>query len=352
MTEAASTEQAQAVLQHFELAGASVRRLGSGLINDTFAVQATDSAWVLQRVHTVFSPQIHHNIVAVTEHLRAAGVTTPLLRRTQDGQPWYEDEHGRAWRVMTRLPGVTFDAVRSAAQAHAAAATLARFHGALSDLDHAFVGLRTGVHDTPKHLDNLRAAVQTHREHRLYDEVAPLADAILAAAEALPSLTSIPARVVHGDPKLNNVVFAGLYGDDVHRAVGLIDLDTVAPMALHLELGDAWRSWCNPKGEDEAAAQFDFGVFEASVRGYASAGVVSPEERGALVHGVELISVELASRFLADALAESYFGWNADKYASRGEHNLVRARGQWSLHQAALEGRHARETLLRAVFCG
>ncbi|MEM6292920.1 MAG: hypothetical protein AAGA54_16715, partial [Myxococcota bacterium] len=125
---------------------------------------------------------------------------------------------------------------------------------------------------------------------------------------------------------------------------------TVAPMALHLELGDAWRSWCNPKGEDETSARFDVAVFEASVRGYASVGSVTAEERDALAFGVELISVELAARFLADALAESYFGWNAQRYASRGEHNLVRARGQWSLHQAAREGRSERAALLRAVF--
>ena len=142
-------------------------------------------------------------------------------------------------------------------------------------------------------------------------------------------------------------MFAGPEGAEAETAVGLIDLDTVAPMPLHLELGDAWRSWCNPKGEDETEAQFDLDVFEASVHGYAEAGpTLEAEERDALVFGVEVISLELAARFLADALNESYFGWNAERFATAGEHNLARARGQWSLHEAALATRTERVRLL------
>lgn len=328
--------------------GAHVESLGTGLINDTFAVRDGDRDWVLQRVHTVFSPEIHHNIAAVTEHLASKGLATPRLRPTRDGRLWSE-RSGRAWRVMTRMPGVTFDAMRSPGQARAAAAALGRFHSALEDLEHTFVGLRSGVHDTPAHLQRLRDALAEHTEHRLYDVVAPLGESLLRSAESLPKLDDLPSRVAHGDPKLNNVMFAGPEGAAAEEALGLIDLDTVAPMPLHLELGDAWRSWCNPKGEDESQAFFDLDVFEASVHGYAEAGpTLAPEERRALVYGVEVISLELSTRFLADALNESYFGWNPERYGSAGDHNLVRARGQCSLHEAALRTRADRARLLGA----
>lgn len=337
------------MLADFGLAeGAVVEPLGSGLINDTFAVRAAGEDWVLQRVHTVFSPEIHHNIAAVTEHLAAKGLATPRLRPTTAGALWTERE-GRVWRVMTRLPGVTFDAMQSPAQARAAGGALGRFHRALEDLDHTFVGLRSGVHDTPAHLQRLREALGRHRAHRLHAAVAPLADALLDAAETLPDLAALPMRVVHGDPKLNNVLFVGAEGPQAEQAVGLIDLDTVAPMQLHLELGDAWRSWCNRAGEDETQARFDLDVFEASVGGYAQTGPeLSAQEREALVHGVEIISLELAARFLADALEESYFGWNRERFGSAGEHNLVRGRGQWSLHEAAVACRAARARILTA----
>ena len=62
--------------------------------------------------------------------------------------------------------------------------------------------------------------------------------------------------------------------------------------------------------------------------------------------GVEWISLELAARFAADALFESYFGWDPARFPGRGEHNLVRARGQWSMHQALVATRAERAGML------
>ncbi|MEM6995578.1 MAG: aminoglycoside phosphotransferase family protein [Myxococcota bacterium] len=328
--------------------GAAVAPLGGGLINDTFAVTPRDGPpVVLQRLHPVFSPEIHHNIATVTERLAASGMMTPRIVATQQGALWatVDDE---PWRLMTRVAGVTHDTVSSPAQAFAAAALLGRFHAALEGLDPAgFVGLRTGVHDTEGHLARLAAAVAEGRAHRLHDRVAPLADALLERAQQLPALPSAPPRIVHGDPKLNNVVFAASQGDPKARA--WIDLDTVGPMPLAYELGDAWRSWCNPAGENAAAASFDAAVFEASLAGWASAVVPPPTaaEREGLLHGVEWITLELSARFLADALLESYFGWDPTRFASRGDHNLARARSQWSMHECVLATRTLRADALR-----
>lgn len=327
---------------------ADVAPLGSGLINDTFAVHTkAGDAWVLQRVHPVFDPAIHDNIARVTERLAERGLTTPRLVPTSDGARFTIVDDA-PWRVMTRVPGATHDAVRSPGQARAAAALLGRFHAALHGLvPGAFVGLRTGVHDTPTHLATLRAAVAEHPGHRLHAEVAPLADTLLSAAERLPALPETPPRIVHGDPKINNVVF-----DADDRAVAWIDLDTVAPMPLAYELGDAWRSWCNPTGEDTPQSTFDLEVYEASLAGWAEtfAPPPTPEEREGLLSGVEWITLELAARFLADALRESYFGWNRQRYPSRGEHNLVRARSQWSLHEAVVAVRAQRSGILASAF--
>lgn len=328
--------------------GAAVAPLGRGLINDTFAVGDHDGCFVLQRVNPVFDAAIHHNIVAVTEHLAAVGMATPRVVPSSTGAPYLEHE-GRVWRMMTREPGVSVDAVGDPRQAHAAAALLARFHGALADLDHEFVGLRSGVHDTPAHLRRLGDAVAEHREHRLYDRVAALADEIAARAQELPPLVGLPERIVHGDPKLNNVLFTKPQQGPPLEARCWIDLDTIAPMPLAVELGDAWRSWCNPRGEDEVEGHFDLAVFEASLVGYAEAGSLplSVEERQSLVYGVEWITLELAARFAADALREAYFGWDRGRFPAAGEHNLVRAQGQWSLHQVAVKLRSERESILR-----
>jgi len=288
--------------------------------------------------------------------LMAAGLPTPLLLPTREGKTHLELGASApapvtgVWRLLSFVDGVSFDVLDGPEQAGAAGQLVARFHAALEGLSHTFVGLRQGVHDTPLHLRRLREAVIAHAHHRLAAAVAPLAQEIASAAEALPPLPTALPRLGHGDLKFNNILFAGREGAARQQAVCLIDLDTVGPVLLAHELGDAWRSWCNRAGEDAAVAELDLALFEASWDGYASgpARALGEDERRALLLGVEWISLELAARFLGDALAESYFGWNPAKFPGRGEHNLLRARGQWSLHRALVETRPLRARILGA----
>ena len=71
-------------------------------------------------------------------------------------------------------------------------------------------------------------------------------------------------------------------------------------------------------------------LFESAVAGYADAarGFLEPEEWGAIPEGTVTITVELAARFCADALRESYFRWDERRYASASAHNQARTRGQ------------------------
>ncbi len=128
-----------------------------------------------------------------------------------------------------------------------------------------------------------------------------------------------------------------------HNA-SIIDLDTVSRTPLWTELGDAWRSWCNTKGENVEEVTFDLDIFEASLDGYLGAlrFELGQAERESLAWGVERISLELATRFCADALNENYFGWDNQRFATAGEHNLLRAQAQLSLHEQAVATRDDR----------
>ena len=326
---------------------ARIEPLQGGLINLTFAVESGERALILQRLNPIFSPAIHDNIIAVSEQLRQRGEQSPVLLQNADRQPFVDLDDAGIWRLMTRLPGETFASLcgpEGPARARSAGALIARFHDALADLQHSFRGLRSGVHDTEAHLTKLGEALVwgRQRDHRLLPEVRALSASIRGAAALLPVLSREPSFVVHGDLKISNVLFDG------SRAHALIDLDTVARMPLWMELGDAWRSWCNPGGEDQSTAHFDLDLFAASARAYLGTlrTPLSAEVRRSLVHGVEWIALELAARFAADAIFENYFGWDRSRFAAAGEHNLLRARGQWALFQAALETRPARENLL------
>lgn len=308
---------------------AVVSRIAGGLINQTLLIEDGDHKSIMQLVNPIFAPSVHLDIEAITAHLEQKGVTTPRLKRTRDGTLWATDSDGKVWRVLTWLPGRVVNTVDSTAMAHAAGGLVARFHRAVADLDHVFHFTRPGAHDTPAHLKKLRKAVDEHVHHPNRDAVAPIAERILAHAARLPELPPDPRRIIHGDLKISNLLF---HYERV-EAVALLDLDTMGRLTIPVELGDAFRSWCNPAGEDAGSVVFRADLYEAAIKGYAveSQGFLTRAEREALPAGTETIAVELAARFCADALNESYFGWNPARFPSRSEHNRVRALAQINL---------------------
>ena len=164
----------------------------------------------------------------------------------------------------------------------------------------------------------------------------------------LPELPVTPDRIVHGDPKINNILF----GHDSDEAICLVDLDTITRMPLPLELGDAMRSWCNPASEDDRYGEFSAPLFRDAVTGYAEVadGWIERAEWSAIVHATQTILVELAARFCADALNESYFGWNPERFSSRTEHNQARAAGQLTVAESLVAQSADLEAILAAAF--
>ena len=327
---------------------AQVHAFGTGLINKTLLVRANDGERaVFQHLHPVFAGSVNEDIDAVTRHLQHKGLTTTRILPTDDGALFVDDPTTkRPWRALTFVPGHSVDRIDSPARAFAGGALVATFHRAVADLSHQYRHVRPGVHDTRKHLAYLAQALDEHPAHRLFLEVAPLAAQMFAAAQTLPDLTTLPARHSHGDLKISNVLF-----NTQDEGVCLVDLDTLGLMAWPLEMGDALRSWCNPRGEDVEQAAIDLDIFDAAIKGYASAGagLVSIAERDALVDGLFTICLELSTRFLADALHENYFGWNDSQHPSRGDHNLLRARGQWALAQSVVAKRTQLQAMVRAA---
>ncbi len=331
--------------------GASISSLEGGLINQSFLVDTGEKKYVLQRVSDIFDRLINENIAVVTAHLSELGLETPRLIPSDDGENFADLGDGGIWRLLTFVEGRSFSVVQDLRQARSAGGLVARFHRALDSLDHTYEGVRFGVHDTNAHLERLQDAVAGLPGHPFRDRVARLAEEILEAAARLPRFDDLPTRPCHGDLKLSNVVFGRDERGRFHRAACLVDLDTLAPMPLHFELGDAWRSWCNRSGEDVVEAEFDIDVFAASLEGYAGEGPLgwTAQEREALIYGVEWISLELVARFAADTLNESYFRWDRRRFSSAADHNWWRARGQWSLHRSARELRGERRRLIERL---
>ncbi len=294
----------------------------AGLINHTWLI-GSPTRYVLQRVNPLFRPSVHDDIEAVTAHVADAGLLTPRLVRTDDGALCAVAEDGAAWRVLTFVPGLTVHKMDSVARAHAAGALVGRFHLAVDSLEWEYRHVRPGAHDTALHMTRLAAAVTG-------GPALPVAEGILEGWRAWPGRLDLPMRHAHGDLKLSNLRF-----DDAGEGLCLLDLDTLSRLSLDVELGDAWRSWCNPVGEDGTDTRLDVALLAGAIAGYRAVRALSVEEVEGLLYAVERISLELAARFCRDVVEDNYFGWNSERFPDRPAHNLHRAVGQLNLARSA-----------------
>jgi len=336
-----------AVLTAYGLHKARISPLGKGLINGTWLVEAGDTRFVLQCVNPIFPAEVNVDIDVVTRHVAESGLVTCRIVPSATGGLWIRcADHN--WRLLTFIDGISHDSLTAPIQAESAGALLADFHHAVRDLDHEFTSPRLGIHDTAGHLAFLRETLHKKSAHPRYADLSRLAQRILTAAADLAPYPQTPDRIVHGDPKINNLLFTR----DTDVAFSLVDLDTLARMPLPLELGDAMRSWCNPAGEDDQISEFCAQLFEQSIRGYAAGARnwITPDESAAIVSATETILVELAARFCADALNENYFGWNPDKFSSRSEHNQERAASQLHVVESLVAQRKDLEAIVAAAF--
>ena len=331
----------------------AVSVLTGGLINATFRVALADDdkpIAVLQRLHPVFAASVNFDIDAVTTHLASRGMVTPRLLRTKDDEAWIVDDDGATWRALSWIDGATVQRVTSPEIARAAGELVGRFHQAMGDFQYEYVFARAGVHDTAAHLAKLRERSERLSDAPFVAEARALAAEILDAATACPPIGEQPHRHCHGDLKISNILFAD---SSATRAIALVDLDTVGVGTLAFELGDALRSWCNPAGEDLSATACSPDIFAAAMRGFfaglgAVASTISSDERNSIVNGLQTVCIELAARFCVDVFDDNYFGWDASRFSSRREHNLVRARGQLALGRSVMAQRAALLAIIAA----
>lgn len=332
------------VLPHFNLGGPVQPVADQGLINQTWSVGRPPRA-ILQWVNPIFDPKIHLDIDAVTGRLADQGLATPRLVATREGRLWLDDPERGFWRVSTFIEGRTRHRLEDASMAMAGGELVGRFHAALAGWDYTFQAKQRNIHDTPARFDELQGALDEVTTHPLRSRVDAVAETLLQRWASWEGELDLPTRPCHGDLKVSNLRFAA----DGPQAICLVDLDTLGPQRLADEMGDAWRSWCNPRGEDDPeTCRFDVDLFSASVRPWLAAlPDLTGDERRNLVGGIERICLELSARFLADALRNAYFREDRERFPQAGDHNLLRARCQLALAASARDRRSACEAVVR-----
>ncbi len=321
------------VLDAFRVSAA--QPIASGLINQTYRVTQADGEKkaILQRLHPIFPAKVNNDIDQVTGFLRDNGFDCPKLIRSAAGGLYYKHAQ-QVWRVWTYVEGSTHHVLTSTQQATQAGLIVGDFHRSIATLEYRYEFSRIG-HDLLLRKNSLQQCMDN--QTLLSKLPTALANGTLSLAKQILAIFAniqfdfavLPKRHCHGDLKVSNIRFS----EDGSIAKTLVDWDTIGFMPIAFELGDALRSWANPKGEDTSKPVIDLSIIEAAMTGFAKAApsLLSDQEVASIAPGLLAITTELAARFCIDVFENSYFGWDAETYPSRQHHNLVRAQGQCHL---------------------
>ncbi|MBD2175448.1 aminoglycoside phosphotransferase family protein [Pseudanabaena sp. FACHB-1998] len=327
-----------------------IQAFGSGNINATFLASGqglNPSPFILQRINTnVFRnpKQVMQNMRIYADHVSDRLQKNPLQRRwevpqvrqTGDGQDYIETANGEFWRSLSFIENShSFDALLNVDHAREVGYALGTFHHLTSDLDSAkLADTLVGFHITPLYLEQYTAALATS-EHLIlrspevnyclnFVESHKYLAHILEAAKASGKLL---LRTMHGDPKVNNILF----DKHTHLAVSVVDLDTIKAGLIHYDIGDCLRSGCNPSGEECEQwedVEFSSELCFAILQGYLSqaSSFLTESDYAYIYDSIRVITFELGLRFFTDyLLGNVYF---AVKYP---EHNLLRSLVQFRL---------------------
>ena len=339
------------IIKHFKYEGVyeNVETLTAGLINSTYKltyrINNTDIFYVLQKINKfVFKdPEaLMNNIKYVSEHIinkldkNDPEYSRKFLRfiETNDGSYIYKDNNGDFWRTYIFIDHATaHNTITDPSMFYEVGKGFGAFQKNLFDFPAKDLAeIIPNFHNTKNRFNDFEAAIAEDaagRVSEIENEIKFLYDRREMMSSIVDKLGrgELPIRVTHNDTKLNNV----LIDNETHKAVCVIDLDTVMPGSSLYDYGDAIRYGASTAAEDEpdlSKITLDMELFKLFTKGFLeeTSSVFEKQEILSLPLGAKVMTCELVMRFLTDYI-------NGDVYfrTAYPEHNLVRARAQMKL---------------------
>lgn len=326
------------ILGKFQIDGdiLSVDAFGNGHINKTYKVITSTEKYLFQGVNSYAFHNIDdlmRNIYIVTHHLVSKGETSLEIVKTLNGKLYFKDGefYYRVYKYIRK--SVSYEKLDTPELVEKTAKAFAKLHKNLADLDSCLIAETiVNFHNTPSRFSNLMDTVSADPVGRV-EQCSELLPFVLNNKRKFSQIQkdlddgTIPERIAHNDPKINNVLF----DRDTNDIKCIIDLDTVMPGTCLFDFGDGLRSLFtgdNESNRDSSTLKVDLDVYELYTKGYLSEmkGVLTPKEIELLPVSVFTLAMELGMRFLEDYI-------NGDKYfhINFEDENLVRARGQFAL---------------------
>ena len=334
------------ILEQYPLLGTNVeiQRIDSGYINDTFQLVDLNNErkYILQRINTeVFSEVnlIMRNIDLITNHIQSKlDENSDVFKYhnfkylySKTGLNYIEINDHSKWRICDFIDNYPPDLSNKSQIAKETGKILAYFHVLTEDFNiDNLVETITDFHNIKTRWDKFDKITKRNNEKLrqtsdIYNEFSEL-KYLTDEFDQIINTGNIPLKVVHNDPKLDNVLF-----DENGKSICMIDLDTVMPGYITVDFGDAIRSLCNTAVEDEknmGEVSFDMDIFKSFTRSYLSITekILSDREISNLAIFPILITFEQALRFYTDFLSGDIY-----YKIQYPEQNLIRTKVQLKL---------------------
>ncbi len=347
----------------------SIEEHKGGLINHTFKIVTkndTDPNFLLQKVNSYIFKDVdllQSNIRIVTDYIRNEldkQSLTNLNRRVlspgcilSNGEckSYYWDHDCDYWRLYEYIEdSKSYNAIPNNDMAFKGGVTLASFHKTLLDFPKdKLPDIIPNFHNLKKRIESLMVKIKDDKFGRVTNakkEIEFINDNIDEYIKLYEILTSpnIPKRVIHQDPKFNNILF-----DLNDNPLCMVDLDTVMVGHLYSDIGDAIRTGANSTVEDNPdlnQTNFIFETYQSYINGYLSIAkdFITLNELHSIYISPLIMTYEQSIRFLSDYI-------NGDKYykykTEYPDHNLIRAKNQIRLfEQMVLNREKLKDTVI------
>lgn len=313
-----------AIVEQFSLPSQvkEIQPFGTGNINSTYRVKTDqpDGVYILQKINgSVFSEprKIMGNLSVLTHYFLGQKENfisdhrtyqMPELINSKSGRSFVENNN-HIWRMMSFISNTyAVDSIQNVQQAGEIGKILGIFHRWTAKLNLTLLhDTLPGFHITPSYLeayDKAKIDPKISFQSDSLQDLIPFIEKYRSRSDVLERAVNrgdISLRVMHGDPKISNILF----DNDTDQGVAIIDLDTVKPGLIHYDIGDCLRSSCNRQGEETEvleSVEFDISLCREILNSYAKeAGrSLTKSDTYYLYDATFLMIYELTLRFLTD----------------------------------------------------
>lgn len=342
------------ILDNYNIKGKliNIKEDNTGNINKTYIITFINNdieyKYLVQQINTnVFNDPyiLMENILGVTNYLKEQMILNNdnnhkvlEIIKTKDNNPMcyiYDDKRiKRYYRIYKYIDNsISYDKSFNKDIVYNTGKAFGNFQKLLNNYPmNSLNETIKNFHDTKKRYDKLIKDINNLSNDRVkeaYQEIEFIIKHQTICDLIINKLNNntIPYRVTHNDTKVNNV----LMNKETLDYLAVIDLDTVMPGSMLFDYGDGIRSTACTCLEDEhdlTKVKIDLELFESYTRGYLSeiSDCITQEELNLMAKSIEIITLELAIRFLNDYInGDTYFKVEYNKQ------NLYRTKAQLAL---------------------